>query len=168
MNRRGFRVYCGASPEKGEAGVALAEHADPFELTECLWKIESAAVLGDHEGAGRKERHAAKKGKDAVVFVGGSIRRIEENDVEWSARGSIFRGDTLQTPQRVEFENACVSADSQRIEILLNERGSGRMVLDKYDFSGAATEGFDAHGASACEDIQEAAAGDAFSKNVKE
>ena len=55
MNGRGIRVYCGASPEKGETGIALTKHADTFQLTECLRKIEGAAVLGDHEAAWSQE-----------------------------------------------------------------------------------------------------------------
>ena len=166
MNRRRIRVYCGASPEEGETGVALAEHADTLQLTECLRKIESAAVFGDHKGAGREKRSGAEKGEDAAVFVGGSVRRIEEN-VEWSACGNVFRGDALQAPQHVELENPYATANAEGIEILLNESGGRRMVFDEHDFSSTAAERFDADGASAGEEVEEAAAGDAFSQDVE-
>jgi hypothetical protein len=42
------------------------------------------------------------------------------------------------------------------------------MVFDKHDFSGTAAERFDADGAGAGEDVQEAAAGDAFSEDIEE
>ena len=61
MNGRRIRVYCGASPEKGETGVALAEHADTLQLTECLRKIESAAVLGDDESAQAREKERSQE-----------------------------------------------------------------------------------------------------------
>jgi len=112
MNGRRVRVYCGLDLEKGEAGIALTKHADTFQLTECLRKIEGAAVLGDHEGAGRKEWSGAKEGKYAAVFFGGSIRRIEENDIERSACRSVLRREAPQATQGVELENARGSVDA--------------------------------------------------------
>jgi|SRR5208282_4777585 len=167
MNGRGIRVYRGASPEKGETGVALTEHANTLQLTECLRKIESAAVFGDDKSTRCEKRSGAKKGEDAAVFFGVGVRRIEENDIEWSACGSVFRGEALQAPQRVEFENSRASTNAEGIEILLNESGRGRMILEKHDFSGAATERFDADGARTRKDVEEAAAGDAFSQDVE-
>ena len=167
MNGRRIRVYCGANPEKGETGVALAEHANTLQLTDCLRKIESAAVLGDDESARREKRSGAKKGEYAAVFVGVGVRRVEENDVERSACGSVFRGEALQAPQRVELENSCASANAEGIEILLNESGSGRMILEEHNLSGAAAERFDADGAGARKDVEKAAAGDAFSQDVE-
>ena len=168
MNGRGIRVYCGASLEKGETGVALTEHANTLQLTECLRKIESAAVFGDDKSTRCEKRSGAKKGEDAAVFFGVGVRRIEENDIEWSACGSVFRGEALQAPQRVEFENSRASTNAEGIEILLNESGSGRMVFDEYDFSGTAAQRFDADGASAGEHVEEAASGDASSEDIEE
>ncbi len=168
MNGRRIRVYRGARPEKGETRVALAEHPDTRQLTECLRKIEGAAVLGDHQGAGREKRSGAKKGEDAPVFLGGGIRGIEKNDVERSVCRSVFRGEALQAPQGVELENPCATAYAKGIEILLNKAGSGRMVFDEYDFSGTAAQRFDADGASAGEDVEEAASGDASSEDIEE
>lgn len=125
MNGRRVRVDCGARAEEGDAGIALTKHADTFQLTECLRKIEGAAVLGDNEAAWCKKRSGGKEGKDAAVFVNGGIRRIEENDVERSACRSVLRSEALQAPQRVELENACVPTNAERIEILLNESGGG-------------------------------------------
>jgi hypothetical protein len=79
----------------------------------------------------------------------------------------VFRGEALQAPQGIELENARASADAQRIEILLNKNGSGRMIFDEHDFCGTATERLDAHGASAGEDVEEAAAWDAFSQDIE-
>jgi len=168
MNGRGIRVYCELDPEKREAGVALAEHADTLQLTECLRKIEGATVFGDDKPARCEKRSGAKKGEHAAVFVGIGVRRIEENDVERSACGSALRGDALQAPQRVELENSCASLDAEGIEILLNESGSGRMILDEHGFGGTATEGFDADCTRASEDVEEATAGDAFSEDIEE
>jgi len=41
------------------------------------------------------------------------------------------------------------------------------MIFDKHDFSGTATERFDADGASAGEHVEKAAAGNAFSQDVE-
>jgi hypothetical protein len=168
MNGRRIRVYCGASPEKGETGVALTKHANTLQLTECLRKIESAAVLGDDESARREKRSGAKKGEDAAVFVSVGVRRVEENDVKCSGSGSVFRGEALQAPQRIALENSCASANAEGIEILLNESGSGRMILEEHNFSGAAAERFDADSAGAGENVEKAAAGDAFSQDIEE
>jgi hypothetical protein len=112
MNGRRVRVDCRARAEEGDAGIALTKHADTFQLAECHREIISAAVLGDNEAAWCKKRSGGEERKDAAVFVNGGIRRIEENDVERSACGSVLRSETLQTPQRVELENACASADA--------------------------------------------------------
>jgi len=168
MNGSRIRVYCGASPEKGEARVALTEHPNTLQLTERLRKIEGAAVLGDHQGTGREKRSGAKKGEDAPVFVAGGIGGIEENDVERRVCRSVFRGETLQAPQGVELENPCATANTERIDILLNESGSGRMVFDEYGFCCTTTQRFDADGASAGEHVEEAASGDASSEDIEE
>jgi len=168
MNGKRVRVYCGASPEEGENGVALTKHANTLQLTDCLRKIESAAVLGNDESARREKRSGAKKGEDAAVFVGVGVWRVEENDVEWSACGSVFRGEALQAPQRVEFENSRAPAHAEGIEILLNESGRRRMILEEHNFSGAATERFDADGARTRKDVQKAAAGNALSQDIEE
>jgi hypothetical protein len=167
MNGRRIRVYCGARPEKGETGIALAEHADALQLTECPRKIESAAVFGDDESVRREKRSGAEKGEGAAVFVGGGIGGIEKNDVERRARRSVFRGEALQAPQGVELENPCATANAEGIEILLNESGSARMVFDEHDVGGTAAERFDADGARAGEDVEEAAAGNAPGEDVE-
>jgi hypothetical protein len=76
MNGTRIRVYWWVDPEKGEAGVALTEHADTFQVTECLRKIDGAAVLGDNEAAWCKKRGGAKEGKYAAVFFCGRVRWI--------------------------------------------------------------------------------------------
>jgi len=168
MNGRGIRVYCGASTEERETRVYLTKDTDAFEITQRLRKIKGAAVLGDNEAAWCKKRGGAKEGKYATVFVGGSVRGIEENDVEKSAFGKVLRSEALEAPQRVELENSCASLDAEGIEILLNESGSGRMILDEHGFGGTATEGFDADCTRASEDVEEATAGDAFSEDIEE
>jgi len=168
MNGRRIRAYWGARPEKGKTRVALAEHPDTVQLTERLRKIEGAAVLGDHESSRREERSGAKKGEDAPVFLGGGIGGIEKNDVERSVCRSVFRGEALQPPQGVELENSCATANTEGIEILLNESRSGRMLFDEYDFSGTATERFDADGTGAAEHVEEAATADAFREDIEE
>ncbi len=124
-------------------------------------------MFGDNQAAWCKKRCGAKKGEHAAIFIGSSVRRIEENDVERNAGGRVFRAEALQAPQRVELENACASTDAERIKILLNEGGSGRMVFDEHNFTGTATKRFDADGASAGEEVEEAAAGDASSQDVE-
>ncbi len=125
-------------------------------------------MLGDDESSRREKWNGSKKGEDAPVFVGGGVRRIEKNDVERSVCGSVLRGETLQAPQGVELENPCATANTERIDILLNESGSGRMVFDEYGFCCTAAERFDADGARAGEHVEEAASGDAFREDIEE
>src|SRR5271165_704657 len=120
MKGRRVGVDCGLSAEEGEAGVALTEHSDTFEMTDRRWEIERAAVLGDDKGTGREERSGTEESDAAIIFVGGSIRRIEENDIESRAGGSVFRGEALQTSQSVKFEDSRTAADAEGIKILLN------------------------------------------------
>jgi len=112
MNGRGIRVYCGASTEERETRVSLTKDTGAFEITQRLRKIEGAAVLGDNEAAWCKKRGGAKEGKYATVFVGGSVRGIEENNVEGNACGSVLRSEALQGPQGVELENSCAPVDA--------------------------------------------------------
>jgi len=42
------------------------------------------------------------------------------------------------------------------------------MIFDEHDRGGSAAKCFDAHGAGAGKDIEEAAAGEAFGENVEE
>ncbi len=76
MSRGQAGVDCGANAEEGEVGVALAQHPYAFEITKRLWKLESAAVLSNNEGAEREERSGPEKCEDAAVFVGSCIRGI--------------------------------------------------------------------------------------------
>jgi len=161
-------VYCGANAEEGEAGVALAQHANTFETTERLWKLGGAPVLGDYKGARRKERSGTEKCEDAAVFVGSGIRGIKENDIECRAGGSMFRCEELQGASSVKLQDSCSAADAEGIEVLLNESGSRRMIFDEDGFRCTAAQRLDANGAGTREDIKEAAGRNAFGDNVEE
>ena len=154
--------------KEGETGIALPEDADKVKLAEYFPKTEGAAVFCDDEPARRQKRSASKKIKNAMVLLGGGIGRIEENDVEQAAERSVFRGKALQASQGVELQNPRAPANAQGIEILLNERSCGRMIFDEYSFGGTTAERFDSHRAGAGEYIEEAAAGNLFSQNIKE
>src|SRR5271157_471936 len=168
MSRRRVGVDRGIGAEEGKAGVALTLHSDTFEMTEHLRKLKSAAMLSDDEGARREEGSSAEKSKGAAVFVGGSIRGIEENDVERRAGGRVFRCEALQATEGVEPENPRTATDAEGIEVLLNESSSRRIIFDEHGFGGAAAERFDADSARPSEEIEEAAAGDSFGENNKE
>jgi hypothetical protein len=167
MSRRRVGVDRGIDAKEGKAGVALTLHSDTFEMTEHLRKLKSAAVFSDNEGARRNEGSGAKKCEDAAVFVGGSIGRVKENDVERRAGGRVFRGEALQATEGIEFEDSRTAADAEGIEIFLNERSGRRMIFDEHGFGGAAAERFDANGAGPREEIEEAATRDAFGENIK-
>jgi len=137
-------------------------------MTENFRKLKGAAVLSDNQGPERKERSGTKKCESAAVFVGGRIRRIEENNVERRACRSAFRSEALQATQGVELQDSRAASDAEEIEIFLNERGSRWMIFDEHGFDSAAAERFDADGTSPCKDIKEAAAGDALGENVEE
>lgn len=167
MSRGRSRVDWGANTEKGKAGAALAQHPDTFEKAERLRKLQSAAMLRDDQGATREERSRAEKCEGAGVFVGGSIGRIEVNNIERRAAWNVFCGEALQSPQCVELQDSRAVAEAEGIQVVLNERGSRRMIFDKDDLGSAAAEGFDADRAGPREKIEEAATGDAFGENVK-
>jgi len=161
-------VDCSANAEKRKAGIAMTQHPEASEMTERLRKLKVAAVLCNNQGPGREERSGTKKCEYAVVFVGGRIRRIEENNVETRASGSVFRGEALQATQGVEFQDSRAAEDAERIEIFLDEHGGRQVIFYKDGFDCTAAERFDADGAGPCKDIKEAAAEDALGENVEE
>ncbi len=80
----------------------------------------------------------------------------------------MFGGEALKATKGVEPQYLCAATDAEGIEVLLNENGGRRMIFDKDNFRSTAAERFDAYSAGPCEEIEEAATGDAFGDDVEE
>ena len=79
----------------------------------------------------------------------------------------MFRGEALQAAEGIEFEDSRTAADTEGIEVFLNERSGRQVILYEHGFGSAAAERFDANGAGPREEIEEAATRDAFGENIE-
>ncbi len=146
----------------------MTQQPDTFEKIERLRKVERTTMLRDNEGAGREERSGAEECEDAAVFLSSGIRRIEEDDIERRAGGSVFRSQAQQAAKGVEPQDSCAAVNVEGIEVFLDEGGCWWMIFNKHDFGGAAAQRFDADRSRPRKEIEEMAAGDAFGENVEE
>jgi len=154
--------------EEAEGGVALAEDAGLQEASDALRQIERAAMLGDYEAALAEEWGGTEEAEDAVVLVFFGVGRIDENEIERWVRGFVAGGDFFEGAEGVEGEDLGSAGDCEGFEVATDQGSGGGVVFDEYDFEGAATYGFDADGAGASEDVEEAGAGDVGAEDVEE
>ena len=163
-----FVVLGGLVLEEAEGGVALAEDAGLQEAADALRQIESAAMLGDYEAALAEERGGAEEAEGAVVLNFFGVGGIDEDEIEWCVGGFVAGGEFFEGAEGVEGEDKGSGLDFEGCEIAPDESGGGSVVFDEDDFDGAAAYGFDADGAGAGEDVEEARAGDVGAEDVEE
>ena len=163
-----FVGFGGLVLEEAEGGVALAEDASLQEAADALGEIEGAAVLGDDEAALAEKWGGAEEAEDAVVLRFFGVGRVYESEIEWGVGRFVLVGDFLEGAEGVEGEDLRAAGDCEGCEVATNQDCGGGMVFDEDDFEGAAAEGFDANGAGAGEDIEEAGARDVGAEDVEE
>lgn len=154
--------------EEAEGGVALAEDASLHEAADALGELEGAAVLGDDEAALAEKWGGAEEAEDAVVLRFFGVGRVDEDEIEWGVGRFVLVGDFLEGAEGVEGEDLRAAGDCERCEVATNQDSGGGVVFDEDDFEGAAAESFDADGAGAGEDIEEAGARDVGTEDVEE
>src|SRR4249920_2306397 len=115
-------------------------------------------MLEDDEGIVGEEVGGGEEFEGAGVVDVRGVGRIDENEIKWRSGRSVARGEFLQGSEGVGGEDSVAGGDLERVEILTDEFGGGRVVFDEGYVGGAAAEGFDADGAGAGEDIEEARA----------
>jgi len=154
--------------EEAEGGVALAEDASLEKAADALGEIESAAVLDDYEAALAEKWGGAEEAEDAVVLRFFGVGRVDEDEIEWWVRGLVAGSEFFEGAKSVQRKNLRPAGDGEGCEVATNQDCGGGMVFDEDDFEGAAAEGFDANGAGAGEDIEEAGARDVGAEDVEE
>jgi hypothetical protein len=163
-----FVGFGGLVLEEAEGGVALAEDASLQEAADAVGELEGAAVLGDDEAALAKKWGRAEEAEDAVVLRFFGVGRVYESEIEWGVGRFVLVGDFLEGAEGVEGEDLRAAGDCEGCEVATNQDSGGGVVFDEDDFEGAAAEGFDADGAGAGEDVEEARAGDVGAEDVEE
>jgi len=163
-----FVGFGGLVLEEAEGGVALAEDASLQEAADALGEIEGAAVLGDDEAALAEKWGGAEEAEDAVVLRFFGVGRVYESEIEWGVGRFVLVGDFLEGAEGVEGEDLRAAGDCEGFEVATDQDSGGGVVFDEDDFEGAAAEGFDANGAGASEDVEEARAGDVGAEDVEE
>src|SRR3990172_3735185 len=68
--------------EEAQDGVALAERPNAGKCAVGFLQGSAPGVLGDDPGFGREQARAAEPAERALVFLGGLVRRVEENNIE--------------------------------------------------------------------------------------
>ena len=163
-----FVWFGGLVLEEAEGGVALAEDASLQESADAVGELEGAAVLSNDEAALAKKWGEAEEAEDAVVLRFFGIGRVDEDEIEWGVGRFVLVGDFLEGAEGVEGEDLGSVVDCQRFEITADQDGGGGVVFDEDDFEGAAAERFNADGAGAGKDIEEAGTGDVGAEDVEE
>ena len=163
-----FVGFGGLVLEEAEGGVALAEDASLEKAADALGEIESAAVLGDDEAALAEKWGGAEEVEDAVVLRFFGVGRVDEDEIEWGVGRFVLVGDFLEGAEGVEGEDLGSAGDCEGFEVTTDQDSGGGVVFDEDDFEGSAAEGFDANGAGAGEDIEEAGARDVGAEDVEE
>jgi len=146
----------------------LLEDAGAAQLVELFGELEFVVMLEDDERVGGEKIGGGEKfERTGVVDVGG-VGGIDENEIERRSGRSVVGGEFLEGAEGVGGEDGVAGGDFEGVEILANEFCGGRVIFDKGYISGAAAEGFDAYGACAGEDVEEAGAYNAGAENVEE
>jgi len=98
----------------------------------------------------------------------GGVGGIDEYEIERRRGRSVAGGKFLEGGEGVGGEDGGAGGDLEGVEILADEFCGGRVIFDKGYIRGAAAEGFDAYGACAGKDVEEAGAYNARAENVEE
>ena len=159
--------FGGLMLEEAEGGIALAEDAGLVETTEALRELVRAAMLGDDQAALAKKWGGAEESEDALVLIFFGVRRVDESEIEGGVGGLVACGEFLEGAEGVQREDVHSVGDFKGLEIASDQDGGGRVVFDKHHFGRAAADGFDADGAGAGEDIEEAGTADIGAEHVE-
>src|SRR5580692_3905914 len=125
-------------------------------------------MLEDDYGGGSEEIGGGEEVEGAgvvgVVGVGG----IDEDEIVRRGGRGVAGGEFLEGGEGVGGEDGVVGGDFEGVEILADEFCSGGVIFEEGDVRGASAEGFDAYGAGAGEDVEEARACYGGAEDVEE
>src|SRR5258708_32178910 len=93
FTRSGYlRLTGGTKPEKTERRVALAKHANPFELTKGFEKVKRALVFGDNYCVFSEQICFTQEGEHVRILPVFGVWRIEKQNINASSCRGEFRG----------------------------------------------------------------------------
>jgi len=131
-------------------------------------ELEFVVMLEDDEGVGSEEIGGGEKFEGAGVVDVGGVGGIDEDEIEARRGRTVARGKFLQGGVDVGGENGVARGDFERVEILADQFCGGWVIFDEGYVGGAAAEGFNAYGAGAGEDVEEARAYYTWAEDVEE
>ncbi len=131
-------------------------------------ELEFVVMLEDDEGVVGQEIGGGEEFEGAGIVDVSGVGRIDEDEIEWRSGRSVARGEFLEGGEGVGGEDGVAGGDLERVEILADEFGGGRVIFNEGNVSGAAAESFNANGAGSGEDVEEARADYAGAENVEE
>ena len=103
LERGGSPADWGTKPVKSQRRVALAKHADPFELTKGFGEVKLALVFGDNHCVFSEQTRVAQEGEDVFVLLPIRVRGIQKEYANARAFGSGRFGDFVQGLQGIRF-----------------------------------------------------------------
>ena len=118
-------------------------------------ELKFVMMLEDDDGVGSEKIGSGEKLESAGVVDVGSVRGIDENEIEWRSGRSVAGGEFLEGGESVGGEDGVAGSNFERVEILADKFCGRRMIFDEGNVGGAAAECFDTNGASAGEDVEE-------------
>ena len=133
-----------------------------------MGQLEGAAMLDDYEAALAKKWGRAEKAEDAVVLIFFGVGRIDEDEIERGVGGLVAGREFFERAEGVDGEDMGSAGDCERFEIAADQDGGGGVVLDEHYFCCTTADRFDANGASAGEDVEEARTADVGTEDVEE
>jgi len=145
------RAFAEAAQESPASGRSGSESAGGFEH-ETRIGAEPGGDAGEQRLAAFREERVGRVGEDQVKWRGGRRRPGEDIGGENLAeRGGV----------------GCAEGFGDGGEVGANDGGGGGMVFHPGDMDGAAAEGFEAVGAGAGEEVEDARAGDSLGQGGK-
>src|SRR3989338_5191382 len=100
--------------EEAQDGVALAERPNAGKCAVGFLQGSAPGVLGDDPGFWREQARAAEPAERALVFLGGLVRRVEENNFDPHAAPL----ELAQPRQHIEGKNLGAGFDFEPLEVL--------------------------------------------------
>src|SRR5689334_22731136 len=119
----------------------------------------------DDDNAARGEKvRGIEEIQDFKIIRRPRVRRIEKNEVgEQAARGQL-----REACDSIHDEDFRTRSDAEGFKILANQICGGAMILEENNFSRAAAERLNSHGASAGEAVHEEGIFNLRAENIEE
>src|SRR5258708_38931526 len=107
FTRSGYlRLTGGTKPKKTERRVALAKHANPFELTKRFGKVKRALVLGDNYCVFSEQICFTQEREHVRILQLFGVGRIAKQNINALACRGGCLGETCSSPPNIRWEHS--------------------------------------------------------------